>query len=122
MDSRTVSFGMGRLIPKKPTKYKSRACIVDGIRFPSQKQGRRYQDLKLLESQSLIRSLRLEVPYVLKVNGVKVCKYVADFVFEEYAHGVWTVVVEDCKGFLTPVYRLKKKLLKAVLGIEIRET
>ncbi len=122
MDSaRTVTFGMGRKIAK-PTKYKAKATFVDGIRFPSMKQAARYRDLKLLEGQALIRSLRLEVPYVLKVDGVKICTYRADFVYEEYAHGHWTVVVEDVKGILTPVYRLKKKLMKAILGIEIRES
>ncbi len=121
MDSRVVSFGMARKTPRV-SKYKAKPTWVDGIRFPSMKQAARYKDLKFLESQGLIRSLRLEVPYTLKVDGFKICSYRADFVFEEYAHGVWTVVVEDVKGILTPVYRLKRKLMKAILGIEIRES
>jgi hypothetical protein len=32
------------------------------------------------------------------------------------------VVIEDVKGVKTPVYRLKKKLMRALLGVEIRET
>lgn len=30
-------------------------------------------------------------------------------------------IVEDVKGFKTPVYRLKKKLVEALYGIQIRE-
>jgi len=30
-------------------------------------------------------------------------------------------VYEDAKGFKTPIYRLKKKLVKACMGIEIQE-
>jgi len=31
-------------------------------------------------------------------------------------------VIEDVKGFKTPVYRLKKKLMLAIHGIDILET
>lgn len=49
--------------------------------------------------------------------------YRADFEYEERdAAGHWTLIVEDCKGFRTPVYRLKKRLMKNIHGIEIRET
>jgi hypothetical protein len=30
-------------------------------------------------------------------------------------------VVADAKGFKTPVYRLKKRIMKLLLGIDIRE-
>ncbi len=49
-------------------------------------------------------------------------RYRADFVYEELRKGVWSEVVEDVKGFLTPMYRLKRKLMKAIYGIDIRET
>ena len=41
-----------------------------------------------------------------------------DFVYQEDGH----TVVEDCKGFRTPEYRIKKKLMLWVHGIKIRET
>lgn len=52
------------------------------------------------------------------VNGIKVCEYEDDFSYKE--NGV--LVVEDAKGMRTPLYRLKKKLMRAALGIEIKET
>lgn len=117
---------MARLVPRKPSKYRAKPQVVDGIRFPSQKQASRYRDLKLLESQNLIRELRLEVTYRMKIDGVKICSFRADFVYDEYAHGVWTPVVEDTKGYkggaAYTMFRLKKRLMKAILGIDVKES
>jgi hypothetical protein len=106
---------------RRTAKYGNRHVTVDGIKFPSEKSARRYKDLKLLLHADRIRNLRLEVPYKLMVNGSPVCMYRADFVYDEYT-GRWAEVVEDVKGVRTPVYLLKKKLMRAILGIEIRET
>jgi hypothetical protein len=49
-----------------------------------------------------------------------VCKYISDFVYLENGQKI----VEDVKSEYTrklPVYRLKKKLVKAVHGIDIKE-
>lgn len=73
--------------------------------------------LKLLRFTGDISDLRLQVPYEIIVNGQKICKYIADFVYTKNGN----VVVEDVKGFPTAVYKLKKKLMKAVHGIEIQE-
>jgi len=107
---------------RKANKYKAKPVEIDGIRFPSIKQGKRYKALKLLQAEGRIRNLRLEVPYAVKINGATVCVYRADFVYDEYAHGSWAEVVEDVKGMKTPVYNLKKRLMKACNGIEIRES
>ncbi len=53
------------------------------------------------------------------MNGVIVCRYVADFVYIRDGRRV----IEDVKSSFTkmlPVYRLKKRLLAAV-GLEINE-
>jgi len=96
--------------------------VVDGIAFASKREATRYRDLRLLAGQGLIRDLKLQVPYNLMVNGLKVCQYRADFTYEEYSHGIWTPVVEDSKGYRTAEYKLKRKLLQACFGITIRET
>jgi hypothetical protein len=59
----------------------------------------------------------LQPRYRLEVCGVHVCDYVADFRYEEGG----ATVVEDAKGFKTAAYKLKKKLMKAIHNIEIRE-
>lgn len=51
---------------------------------------------------------------------MKVCVYVADFVYLDLFDG--KEIVEDAKGYRTAIYKLKKKLMKAVHSIDIFET
>jgi hypothetical protein len=104
---------------KRPrrSKYAAQRTEVDGHKFASKKEAARYAELKLLASAGAITDLRLQVPIRCEVNGVLVCKYVADF---QYTRG-GKEVVEDAKGFKTDVYKLKKKLVAACTGIEITE-
>lgn len=104
------------------SKYRNRKTEVDGILFDSRKEATRYGALKLAERAGMVRDLKLQVPFKLEVNGVLVCTYKADFVYEDKFGSQWKRIVEDCKGYQTPVYRLKKKLMRAIHGIEIRET
>lgn len=119
-------LGLGRKVAK-PAKYGNRKVEIDGMTFDSVKEGRRYSQLKLLERAGEIRELELQVKYRLEVNGVHVCDYLADFVYEETVdrecgHRRFERVVEDVKGVRTKDYRIKAKLMKACHGITIRET
>lgn len=120
----------------KPSKYHNEETIVDGIKFASKKEAKRYGELKLMEKAGEIRrgSIELQRRFVLNVpivdGGIQVgeehvCDYVADFVYIGRVHGgglvTWAPIVEDAKGVRTPVFKLKKKLMKAVLGIEVQE-
>lgn len=101
-------------------KYKSAKTLVDGIAFDSAKEARRYQDLVLLERANVIHSLECQKVFRIEVMGKHICKYICDFAYIENGKQV----VEDVKSAYTaklPVYRLKKKLLEATHGIEIRE-
>lgn len=100
-----------------PSKYRNQPTIIDGIRFASRREGRRYSELKLLERAGQIKDLKLQVPFPLDVNGKPVTRYVADFTYTEGGE----LVVEDAKGFRTDVYRLKANLFAALKGFEIRE-
>lgn len=102
----------------KRSKYGAKKTVVDGITFDSQAEATRYGVLKIVQASGLIRDLRLQVPYQITVNGKKVCRYVADFVYIESDKEV----VEDVKGMKTPVYNLKKKLMEAVFGVVIFES
>jgi len=105
----------------KRSKYGNRKVVVEGIKFDSEKEGNRYRVLKIAEFGGEISNLRLQKVYELKVEGSKVCKYKADFVY--IRNGV--EVVEDVKSEITRkarVYRIKKKLIKAIYGIDILET
>lgn len=106
------------------SKYNAKKTVVDGIEFDSAKEAKRYAKLRALEDAGKIQGLRLQVPFELlpsfDCDGVKYrgMKYVADFVY--YRDG--KVVVEDCKGFKTAEYKLKKKLMAYINHINIEES
>lgn len=95
------------------------ARTVDGKVYDSKKEMRRAQELKLLERIGDISNLREQVAFELipKQKGERKCEYRADFVYVENG----AEVVEDVKGHRTEIYRLKRKLMKHMLGITIRE-
>jgi len=93
--------------------------VVDGIRFASKREANDYGLLKIREKMGAIQDLRLQVRYPLVVNGQLICTYIADFVYVDTDHG--SEVVADSKGMRTDVYKLKKKLMKAILNIDILE-
>lgn len=98
-------------------KYSAKKTVVDGITFASKHEAKCYSELKLREKAGEISNLALQATFPLVVNGRKVCRYLADFVYWEDGR----CVVADAKGYRTPVYQLKKKLMLAVHGIEIKE-
>ena len=100
-------------------KYHAKRTEVDGHTFDSAKEARRYSELKLLERAGEIVGLRLQPKFPLVVNDTKIADYKGDF---EYRDASGRRILEDTKGFKTPVYRLKKKLVRALYGIEILET
>ena len=107
----------------KTPKYRNVKTVVDGITFDSLKESRRYGELKLLEKSGRISGLEVQPAFRIVVNNCLICTYKADFRYvTDTPHASGQVVIEDCKGFLTPVYRLKKKLMLAVHGISVVET
>ena len=101
-------------------KYNAKKTEVDGFVFDSKKESRRYQELVLLEKDGEIDELQCHPKFPIFVNGEKVCTYIADFRYLDIQKNAY--IVEDVKGVKTAIYRLKKKLMKAANGIEIRET
>jgi hypothetical protein len=101
------------------SKYKNQPTALDGIIFASKKEANRYAELKLLERAKIISALQLQKPFELRVNGVLVCKYIADFVYLDQSG---REVVEDVKGVKTAIYRLKAKLMIACHGLRVVET
>jgi hypothetical protein len=101
------------------SKFGAVRTVVDGIKFASKAESRRYLELKALEQAGEIHGLLLQPKYPLLVGQHKVGTYIADFFY------VKTIgcedVVEDVKGMRTPVYRLKKKMVEAQYGITITE-
>ena len=105
---------------RRQNKYGAKATILEGRRFASRREARRDQDLKLLEAAGEIHSLRLQVPYSLRVGSIEIGKYVADFVYFERA--LDREIIEDCKGYRTAMYKWKKRHFEAEYKTELRET
>lgn len=108
-------------------KFHNKITYVDGIRFHSAKEARRWKELQLLERAGHISDLRRQVKYILiptqyddkgklLFRGVN---YFADFVYRDRAG---KIVVEDCKGFRTEVYKIKAALMYLNYRIKVLET
>lgn len=104
----------------KEAKFRNRRIEHDGIVFDSIKERARWLQLCLLQRAGGISLLQRQVAFPIDINGNHICKYYADFVYHKNGERI----IEDVKSIITrkdPVYRLKKKLLSAVLGITISE-
>ena len=106
------------------SKYNNTKVRIGGEVYDSKREYKRWCELKLLERAGIIRNLQRQVKYRL-IDGKKTadrmerpCDYIADFVY--YENG--KLVVEDCKGMRTDVYKIKRKLMLEKYNISIRET
>lgn len=95
-------------------KYNAKKTVVDGIEFDSIREADRYCELKLLEKAKEIRNLELQPRFLLqdkfkdKMGTThRKIEYVADFMYIDKDD---KKIVEDVKGVMTGVYKLKKKL------------
>ena len=119
------------------SKYGNKKATYNGMTFDSKKEMYRYIRLKSMQEEGLISDLRMQVPYEIipavyeeetvqmktKVKTVTKCvqravHYLADFVYKDKDGNE---VVEDAKGMRTEKYLLKKKMMRAFLGISIKE-
>lgn len=125
-------------------KYKSKKAQADGIVFDSQKEARRWLELKQMEKYRLISDLKRQVKYTLipsqyeessevYIKGAKKgqkkpgkliekeCAYIADFVYKKGLE----MIVEDVKGYrgggAYAVFTIKRKLMLEKYGIRVKE-
>ncbi len=105
----------------KPHKYRAKVVVVDGIRFASQAEARRWSELRLLERAGQIVELVRQPEFAFFVGDKLIFRYVADFKYHGALISNSGEVIEDVKGVRTPVYKLKKKLVEAQFGIKITE-
>jgi hypothetical protein len=105
-------------------KYGNKKTIVDGIKFDSKAEARRWGELALLVKAGAISRVELQPVYVL-APGVKFdgdarakpeLRYRADFAYVEFG----LRVVEDVKGVETEAFRIKRHLMKWLHGIDVR--
>lgn len=93
------------------SKYHAVRCEVDGEKFDSKLEMRRWIDLRIMERTGKISGIVRQKAFPLMVGEVEVGQYVADFVYRDTATG--SVVIEDAKGVVTPLCRWKLKHMAA---------
>lgn len=108
----------------KPSKYRNKKVVVDGIRFDSQAEARRYATLKLLVRAGQYKELVLQPRYELHApDGSKVGVYRADFEYVLCSTG--EVVTEDVKSpatAATRVFQHKRRHFEAEYGRKLTVT
>lgn len=114
-----AAYESGKKLALQPAKKSKFGNVRTGA-FDSQKEAARFRDLEILERAGVITDLKHHVSYPLHIHGELICHYEADFVYFDLQKDLQ--VVEDAKGFRTDVYKIKKKLMLAVHGIDILET
>ncbi len=109
----------------KKSKYRAIKTEVDGILFDSKKEAEYYKKLSLLKKNGLIKTIALQVAFNYEINYTAnerifkaKGKYIADFIVT-YNDG--SIEVIDVKGFRTPEYKRKKKIVENLYQIKIIE-
>lgn len=111
---------------RRGQKYGNQQVVDGAMKFDSKAEHRRWIYLVTLQKAGQIKGLRRQVAYELIPAQVapsgkkeRPTTYMADMVYTDSKTG--KTVVEDVKGAVTPEFRLKRKLMLWVHGIEIQE-
>ena len=108
-------------------KFGAIPTVVDGIRFDSLREARRWGELRLMERAGEIRNLQRQVAIQLegrdgplRTRTGRAMRLTVDFVYEDKSAG-WAVIHEDSKGKPTRDYEVRRAVA-AAMGIEVTET
>jgi hypothetical protein len=100
------------MLRKKYSKYKAKPVKQDGNYFASKLEFRLHNNLLLLQKTGEINYFLRQVPFHLPGK----VKYIVDYqVF--YKNG--EVKYLDAKGYETPVFKMKKKMVEDLYPIKI---
>lgn len=99
---------------KRKSKYGAVPTVVEGVRFASKAEAKRDAELRLLERAGDIYDLKRQPRFPLVVNGALICTYVADWSYFDTKGTVAGYVAEDRKGAITPAFKIKWALAKAL--------
>ena len=120
-------------------KYGNKTVVINGERFDSKREEKRWKELLLLQEAGVIRDLKRQVKFELvptqyesyerkskKGKPLKPGVYAAEKSVNYYADFTYYTqdgeyVVEDAKGKRTQAYIIKRKLMLYIHHIKIRE-
>ena len=102
------------------SKYHAKKVTVNGITFDSKREADRWAELQILQRAGAISQLKRQVRFDLvpTQQGERGVSYYADFT---YLTKSGDFVVEDAKGYKTPEYIIKRKLMLWIHKIRIKE-
>lgn len=112
-----------KLISKQPKKSRegNKPKEYNGVMYQSTKEAHRAQQLDWMVAAEHIKTWERQVPIKIEIGGYHITTYLCDFVVD---HGD-KLVYEDCKGRKSggpyQMFQIKKRLVKALLGIDIIE-
>jgi hypothetical protein len=109
--------------PAKKPKYNNHKVRIDGLLFDSQLEADYYADLKLQLKAGVIRGYCRQPEFVLTEGmpeyNIEPMSYKADFII---FHLDGTAEIIDTKGFLTDIYKNKRKVFyEKYPKLEIKE-
>lgn len=103
---------------KRRNKYGAEKVKLDGITFDSKAEAHWYNILKLRERAGEVHGLKVHPKFILaEPEGQRKLTYSADFSFWDSREKRLRVI--DVKGVETQAFKIKRKLMKALLGIEV---
>jgi hypothetical protein len=95
---------------KKRPKYGNRKVVKNGEKFDSVHEYERHLVLLDMQKRGEISELQRQDRLEVWVLDTLICTYVADWSYIQNGR----TVIEDAKGFQTPEFKLKWKLVQAV--------
>jgi hypothetical protein len=118
---RYITIDEWRAAAARRHKYGAHPCVLDGARFDSAAEARRYRVLQLAERAGAITDLVRQPAFPIHAatpagpSERPVCEYRADFAYTR--DGVR--IVEDVKGCDTDLSKLKRKFVLAQYGVVV---
>jgi hypothetical protein len=102
---------MTYFLKKTGNKFHNKKTTYNGQKFDSKGESSYAMELDWRIKAGEIQSYERQVKIELKVNGVLICNYYADFVVTG-KHG--EKEIHEYKGFMTKDFMIKWKLLQAI--------
>jgi hypothetical protein len=119
----TISAHEARTLLSKPkrSKYGAKKTVLDGITYDSKAEAAYAAQLKVREKAGEVGGIDVHRRFaIFGPDGQLLCTYVGDFTFWDHVQGrLRCVDVKGGKATQTAVFKLKKKLMKSFLGIDV---
>lgn len=110
------------VLPKKTNKYNAKRTVYNGREYASGKEAKRASELWPMLWAGTITALREQVNFPVEINGKHIMNYRADFLYLLPQNLEAGTQIEDAKGYRTPMYKLKKKMVENYYGCTIIES